>query len=260
MNETNGLSEVFSLSGKVALITGAARGLGFGYAEAAAAAGAHVVISDSDSTGLANSLQKLLASGYSCSAVPFNVTSPLEVTAAIKKIILENKKIDILVNNAGNQLRKPFIEFTLEEWNSIMDVHVKGSFLVTQEVARHMIQQKNGSIIMIGSIVVNSVRGTISAYTAAKGAVTALAKAIAVELGPIGIRCNVIAPGMYETEFNRALINKPEIYETLSQKIPLKRWGKPADIAPTMVYLASDAGRYINGQIFTVDGGLMATF
>jgi gluconate 5-dehydrogenase len=121
-----------------------------------------------------------------------------------------------------------------------------------------MLERGSGSIVMIGSIVVQSVRGTIAPYTTAKGAVTALAKALAIELGPAGIRCNVIAPGMYETEFNRALINQPEIYNTLAQKIPLKRWGKPADIAPLLVYLASDAGRYVNGHVFTVDGGILA--
>jgi gluconate 5-dehydrogenase len=251
-------SDTFSLEGKVVLITGAARGLGLGYANAAAAAGAHVVLNDRDTGGLAASVEKMRVAGYSCSAAPFDVTSHAEVTKAVATVLAEHKQIDVLVNNAGNQLRKPFVEFTLEEWNSIMDVHVTGSFLVTQTVARHMIERRGGSIVMIGSIVVQSVRGTIAPYTTAKGAVTALAKALAVELGPIGIRCNVIAPGMYETEFNRALMDKPEIYNALAQKIPLKRWGKAADIAPLLVYLASDAGRYVNGQVFTVDGGILA--
>jgi gluconate 5-dehydrogenase len=251
-------SDTFSLEGKVALVTGAARGLGLGYANAAAAAGAHVVLSDRDASGLATSVEKMRLEGHSCSAVPFDVTSQAEVTKAVATVLAEHKQIDVLVNNAGNQLRKPFVEFTLEEWNSIMDVHVTGSFLVTQAVARDMIKRRSGSIVMIGSIVVQSVRGTIAPYTTAKGAVTALAKALAVELGPSGIRCNVIAPGMYETEFNRALIDKPEIYNALAQKIPLRRWGKAVDIAPLLVYLASDAGRYVNGQVFTVDGGILA--
>jgi gluconate 5-dehydrogenase len=258
MNKHHTHNDTFSLAGKVVLITGAARGLGLGYANAAAAAGAHVVLSDRETDSLAASAGQMREAGLSCSATPFDVTSQAEVTKAVADILAEHKHIDVLVNNAGNQLRKPFVDYTLEEWNSIMDVHVTGSFLVTQAIVRHMIERRSGSIVMIGSIVVQSVRGTIAPYTTAKGAVTALAKALAVELGPVGIRCNVIAPGMYETEFNRALIDKPEVYDTLAQKIPLKRWGKPADIAPLLVYLASDAGRYVNGHVFTVDGGILA--
>ena len=251
-------SDTFSLQDKVVLITGAARGLGLGYATAAAAAGAHVVLSDRDGAALGRSIEQMRAAGYACSAAPFDVTSQAEVTNGVAAVLAQHKHIDVLVNNAGNQLRKPFVDYTLAEWHSIMDVHVTGSFLVTQAVLRDMVKRRSGSIVMIGSIVVQSVRGTIAPYTTAKGAVTALGKALAVEYGPLGIRCNIIAPGMYETDFNRALLDKPEIYDALTQKIPLKRWGKAGDIAPLLVYLASDAGRYVNGHVFTVDGGLLA--
>ncbi len=252
-------TETFSLKGKVALITGAARGIGFAYARSAAAAGAHVVLNDRDAKSLNASVDELRSQGLSCSASEFDVTSEGEVDKAVSDIVAQHKQIDILVNNAGNQLRKPFVDFTLAEWHSVMDVHVTGSFLVTRSVARHMIDRKSGSIIMIGSIVVESVRGTIAPYTTAKGATTALGKALAVELGPHGIRTNIIAPGMYETEFNRALLDRPEIYNTLKDKIPLRRWGKPEDLGPLVVYLSSEAGRYINGHIFTVDGGILTS-
>jgi gluconate 5-dehydrogenase len=134
MNEYQAHTDTFSLKGKVVLITGAARGLGLGYANAAAAAGAHVVLSDCDGQGLSASVAQMREAGLSCSGTAFDVTSKAEVTGAVAAILAEHKRIDVLVNNAGNQLRKPFVDFTLEEWNSIMDVHVTGSFLVTQAV------------------------------------------------------------------------------------------------------------------------------
>jgi gluconate 5-dehydrogenase len=120
-----------------------------------------------------------------------------------------------------------------------------------------MLERRSGCIVMIGSIVVESIRGNISPYVTAKGATTALGKALATELGPSGIRCNIIAPGMFETDFTRDLVNNPAIHDGLAEKIPLRRWGKPADIGPLIVYLASDAGRYTNGQVFTIDGGIL---
>jgi gluconate 5-dehydrogenase len=251
-------ADSFTLDDKVVLITGAARGLGFGYATAAAAAGAHVVLNDRDTAALAVSFKKLTEAGYSCSVSPFDVTVEADVRRGISAILDERDHIDVLVNNAGNQLRKPFVDYTLEEWQSIMNVHVNGSFLVSQSVARHMLERRSGCIVMIGSIVVESIRGTISPYVTAKGATTALGKALAAELGPSGIRCNIIAPGMFETDFTRDLVNNPTIHDALAKKIPLRRWGKPADIGPLIVYLASDAGRYVNGQIFTIDGGILA--
>jgi gluconate 5-dehydrogenase len=255
---THAAHDRFRLDGKVVLITGAARGLGFGYATAAAAAGAHVVLNDRDDAVLTEAVRKLKDAGYSCSAAAFDVTSESGVKNGIAAILGERKQIDVLVNNAGNQLRKPFVDYTLDEWQSIMNVHINGSFLVSRSVAQHMLQRGSGSIVMIGSIVVQSSRGTISPYVTAKGATTAMGKALAAELGPQGIRCNIIAPGMFETDFTRDLVNNPAIHDGLAQKIPLRRWGKPDDIGPLIVYLASDAGRYINGQIFTIDGGILA--
>lgn len=251
-------NDTFSLEGKVVVITGAARGLGLGYATAAAAAGAHVVLNDFDQKGLSTAVEKLKGEGYQCSTSHFDVTSEGAVKEAVAKILSTHGQIDALVNNAGNQNRKPFLDYTLAEWQAVMEVHVTGSFLVTQSVARHMVGRGSGSIIMIGSVVIESTRGTIAPYVTAKGALTAFAKQLAVELGPKGVRCNVIAPGLFETEFNRALIDKPDIYQTVQDKVPLKRWGQPGDIAPVMVYLSSDAGRYVNGHVFTVDGGILA--
>jgi gluconate 5-dehydrogenase len=259
MNEQQAHKDTFSLKGKVVLITGAARGLGLAYANATAGAGAHVVLNDRDPRNLSASVEKLKSSGFSCSASLFDVTAENEVTEAVSAIVAEHGRIDVLVNNAGNQIRKPFVDYSLAEWRSVIEVHLTGTFLVTRAVAPHMIKNRDGSIIMVGSVLAQSVRFTLSPYVTAKGAVTALAKALAVELGPHGVRCNVIAPGFVETDFNQALRDKPDVYKGIADKVPLKRWGQPSDVAPVLVYLASNAGRYVNGQTFVIDGGLLAS-
>jgi gluconate 5-dehydrogenase len=248
----------FSLADKVMLITGAAGGLGFAMASLAASSGAHVVLNDRGQTQVDEAVARIRAADGKASGVAFDVTSSGQVDAAIKEVITNHGRIDIVVSNAGIQKRKPFIEYTLAEWNAIVDVHLTGSFLVCQAVAKQMVVQGEGSIIMIGSVAVQSVRGTIAPYTAAKGGVTALARALAVELGPKGVRCNVISPGFHETEFNRAMLDDEHFYKAMAERVPLKRWGKPSDLAPAVVFLASDAARYINGQTLVVDGGLLA--
>ncbi|MDA9451220.1 MULTISPECIES: glucose 1-dehydrogenase [unclassified Bradyrhizobium] len=249
----------FSLSGKTALVTGAARGLGFAFAAAAARAGAHVVLNDRNSEALSEAMQKLRKEGLSCSVSLFDVSSAEEVTARVDEIAAECGRIDILVNNAGNQNRKPFLDYTASEWRSVLDVHLTGSFLVSQAVIRHMLPQQSGSIIMIGSIMVECGRGTIAPYRAAKGAVTALGKQLAVEFGPHNIRCNIIAPGYVETELTRDLVANADLHGQIARRVPMGRWATPDDIAPTMVFLSSDAGRYVNGHVLYVDGGTLAS-
>jgi gluconate 5-dehydrogenase len=246
------------LSSKVALITGAARGLGFAMAKAAGEAGARVVLNDRNPDELERSVEALKNLAIEARAAPFDVTSEKQVVASVEQILAETGQIDILVNNAGNQLRKPFVDYTLAEWNSILDVHLTGTFLTTRSVAPNMIARKTGAIILMGSVAVQSVRGTISPYVAAKGALTALGRALATEFAPHGVRCNVIAPGFFETEFNRALLDNSEFFKRMTDRVPLNRWGAPEDLAPTMVFLASDAARYITGQTLAIDGGILA--
>ena len=249
----------FSLAGKTALVTGGARGLGFAFSSAAARAGAHVVLNDNDGEALADAVRKLRDEGLSCSASRFDVTSETEVFAAVEKIAIERGRIDTLVNNAGNQNRKPFLDYTVAEWQSILDVHLTGSFLVSQAVIKRMLAQGGGSIIMIGSIMVECGRGTIAPYRAAKAAVTALGKQLAVEFGPHNVRCNIIAPGYVETDLTRDLVANADLHASIARRVPQGRWAKPDDVAPAMVFLSSDAGRYVNGHVLHVDGGTLAS-
>jgi len=249
----------FSLAGKTALVTGGARGLGFAFSSAAARAGAHVVLNDNDGGALSNAVRVLREEGLKCSGARFDVTVESEVASAIDEIVAEHGRIDAVVNNAGNQNRKPFLEYSTLEWRSILDVHLTGSFLVSQAAIKQMLDQGSGSIIMIGSIMVECGRGTIAPYRAAKGAVTALGKQLAVEFGPRNIRCNIIAPGYVETELTRDLVANPDLHGQIARRVPLGRWARPDDVAPAMVFLTSDAGRYINGHVLYVDGGTLAS-
>jgi len=240
-------------------VTGAARGLGFAFSSAAARAGAHVVLNDNDGVALSEAVRVLRDEGLKCSGARFDVTVKNEVTSAVDKIVSEHGRIDAVVNNAGNQNRKPFLEYSTAEWGSILDVHLTGAFLVSQAAIKHMLDQGGGSIIMIGSIMVECGRGTIAPYRAAKGAVTALGKQLAVEFGPRNIRCNVIAPGYVETELTRELVANPDLHAQIARRVPLGRWATPDDVAPAMVFLTSDAGRYVNGLVLYVDGGTLAS-
>lgn len=249
----------FSLTGKVVLVTGGARGIGLAFAMAAGKAGAHVVINDVSLDALDASARQLEERGIDCSTSRFDVTSESQTEKAIAGVLADRGRIDVLVNNAGNQNRKPFLDYSLSEWQSILDVHVTGAFLVSRAVARHMVERRSGSIVMIGSIMARSGRGTIAPYRTAKAGVTALAQQLAVELGPHNVRCNVIAPGYVETDLTQNLVNDPAIRSSIAARVPLGRWAQPNDIAPALVFLSSDAGKYINGQILYVDGGTLAS-
>jgi gluconate 5-dehydrogenase len=244
------LNDSFSLREKVVLVTGGGRGIGLSFAEAAGRAGAHVVD---------KAVRALREKGISCSESCFDITSEAATEEAIAEILSHRGRIDVLVNNAGNQNRKPFLDYTLAEWQSVLDVHVTGTFLVSRAVARHMVRRRSGSIIMIGSIMATSGRGTIAPYRTAKAGVTALAQQLAIELGPHNVRCNVIAPGYVETELTRGLVNDPKTYSAIAERIPLGRWAQPDDIAPALVFLSSDAGKYVNGHVLHVDGGTLAS-
>lgn len=249
----------FSLSGKVVLITGGARGIGLAFAMAAGMAGAHIVIGDMSVDALDTAVRELRKAGIECSSSCFDVRSETHTEKAISDILADRGQIDVLVNNAGNQNRKPFLEYSFAEWQSILDVHVNGAFLVSRAVARHMVERRTGSIVMIGSIMAHSGRGTIAPYRTAKAGVTALAQQLAVELGPHNVRCNVIAPGYVETELTQNLVNDPVVRSSIAARIPLGRWAQPNDIAPALVFLSSDAGKYVNGQILYIDGGTLAS-
>ncbi|MBX6369673.1 MAG: 3-oxoacyl-ACP reductase FabG [Rhodospirillales bacterium] len=255
---SSALLDAFALTGKVALVTGSGRGLGWGMARFAAQAGAHVVLNGRDEAALRARAEELRSESLAASVAAFDVTDADAIAAGVRATVERCGHIDILVNNAGIQNRKPFHTYTPEEWRRIVGTHLDGAFLVTRAVVPHMLARRSGRIIMIGSIAGERVRGTITAYAAAKGALAALVRALAVELGPHGITCNGIAPGFFATDFTRTLQEDAAFNRYISERVPLGRWGRPEELGPAVVYLASSAGAFVNGHILTIDGGLVA--
>ncbi len=247
---------VFDLSGKVALVTGAYRGLGFAIAQGLARAGAHVVLNGRKKDLLDAAAGKLQALKLSASAAVFDVTDGDAVRKGVAAIEAERGHIDILFNNAGIQRRGAFAEFPLEQWNEIIATNLTAPFIVSQAVLRGMIERKHGKIVHIASLMSELARPTVVPYTAAKGGVRQLTRGMAVELAQHNIQVNAIAPGYFATEMNRALIDNAEFNAWVCKRTPAGRWGQPDELAGLAVFLASAGSNYITGQMFVVDGGM----
>jgi 3-oxoacyl-[acyl-carrier protein] reductase len=241
------------LKGKVAIVTGAAHGIGRGIALALAKEGAKVVVSDiSDKT--ADVVKKIESLGSEVLAVKVNVADSKETEKMAKAAVKKFGRIDILVNNAGIYPFKPLIEMKEEDWDKVMGVNLRGVFNSTKAVLPKMIEQKNGNIINIASIA-GAVVGypNLVHYSASKGGVLGFTRAAALELAQYGIRVNAIAPGAIETPGTKVL---GEVLKQIEQTIPQRRIGQPNDIANLVVFLASDDSSYITGQLIVADGGL----
>jgi len=253
---------MFSLKNKVALVTGARRGIGRGIALALAKAGAKVVVTDIDEKecqAVVKEIEKLGSEGL---AKKVDVTNKKEVEEAVKAAIDKFGKLDILVNNAGICWPiKPLAELTEEEWNKTMDINLKGYFLCAQAATKEMIKQKWGRIINIASIAMGQMgvgMANIVHYVASKGGVAGMTEALAVELAPYGINVNAICPGMIETKMVDPFLADPKIKEGFLARIPKKRLGQPKDIGVAAVFLASEEADYITGATLVVDGGWLA--
>lgn len=251
-------TDLFCLAGRTALVTGSARGIGWGIAQTLAMAGAHVVINDLDEAAVAGRAAELRAAGHAASHAAFDITDEAGVTAGIARIVDEAGSIDVLVNNAGIQRRKLFHEFSYADWRAVIDTHVNGAFLVTRAVVPAMMERRFGRIVMIGSIAVQQPKQAISAYATAKGGLNTMVRALAHELGSYGITANAIAPGFTATEFTAPLQADAAFTQNMLARVPGNRWGQPSDIAPAVLYLASEAGSFVNGTTLTVDGGFLA--
>ncbi|MGX1743295.1 SDR family oxidoreductase [Bosea sp. NPDC055353] len=247
---------LFSLAGKIALVTGSGQGIGLALAEGLSDAGAHVVLNGRDKTKLERAQQALTAGGRKASIAPFDVTDHAVVEAGVAMIEAEIGPIDILINNAGMQKRAPITEFPVEGWHEVINTNLHSVFYVTQAVTKRMVPRKRGKIISIGSVMSELGRATIIPYTASKGAVKMMTRGLAAELGKHNIQANAIGPGYFATEINAALIADEAFSNWVCSRTPAGRWGETKELAGAAIFLASEASDYVNGHLLMVDGGL----
>ncbi|SAK57225.1 SDR family oxidoreductase [Caballeronia ptereochthonis] len=247
---------LFSLQGKRALITGSGRGIGLALARGLAGAGAAIIINDRNERKAAAVAAGLRDEGFDVGIAVFDVTDREQVIAAIGRIEKDIGAIDILVNNAGIQRRAPLESFDERDWNDLLRVNLDGVFQVSQAVARHMLARGRGKIINIGSVQSELARPGIAPYAATKGAIRMLTKGMCAEWARRGIQTNAIAPGYFETDLNRALVDDPAFSEWLCKRTPAGRWGRVEELCGAAVFLASPASDFVNGQTLFVDGGL----
>jgi NAD(P)-dependent dehydrogenase (short-subunit alcohol dehydrogenase family) len=251
---------LFDLTGKVALVTGANSGLGFGFAEGLARAGSDLVIWGRRQDANERAAEKLRSFGGKVHAQSVDVSDEAAIVAGVAEALAVMGKIDTVVANAGIASQKKFIEMDAETYHALINVNQHGVVFTLREAAKHMVERgQGGSLILCGSGSIFQGVPTMTHYGAAKGALNALAKGIAAELGPHGIRCNVIAPGFIITEMTMA---DPVVGEMIagmvSAKAPIGRAGQPDDLWGAVVYLASDLSRYHTGDTLIIDGGKIA--
>ena len=247
---------LFSLAGKIALVTGSGQGIGLALAEGLSDAGAHVVLNGRDKAKLERAQQALAAAGRKASIAPFDVTDHTAVEAGVAMIEAEIGPIDILINNAGMQKRAPITEFPIEGWHDVINTNLHSVFYVTQAVTKRMVPRKRGKIISIGSVMSELGRATIIPYTASKGAVKMMTRGLAAELGKHNIQANAIGPGYFATEINAALIADEAFSSWVCSRTPAGRWGETRELAGAAIFLSSAASDYVNGHLLMVDGGL----
>jgi len=251
------MSENFcDLTGKVAIVTGASRGLGQYFGRALARAGADLVITSRKPDSLGAFETEIEALGRKALPVQLDVCDYGSIQEMVDSAYKAYGKIDILVNNAGFNVRKRALDVTWDDWNLVLDTNLRGAFFVAQAVARKMIPRRYGRIINIGSVTCVFGYSGLAPYCASRGGVKQLTMSLADDWGVYGITVNCLAPGWFKTEQTAVLYENREWVEYLCDRIPLKRPGQPNDLDGTIVFLASDATEYITGQTLLVDGGI----
>ncbi|MGE7762128.1 SDR family oxidoreductase [Peribacillus sp. NPDC097895] len=248
------MSKLFDLSNKVAAVTGGTRGIGKAIALGLAEAGADIALLQRsiENTVTKKEIEKL---GVKCEIIPCDLDYLDQVKVAVPETIKQMGSLDILINNAGIQRRSPAVDFSEEDWDSVMQVNLKAVWLLCQQAGRHMVPKQSGKIINIASLVSFQGGLYVPAYASAKGAVAQLTKALANEWSQHGVNVNAIVPGYISTEMNTALIKDPVRSRQILERIPAGRWGKPEDFVGPSLFLASEAANYVHGHLLAVDGG-----
>lgn len=260
MKEVQMETNPFDLAGRTALVTGSSRGIGNALAAGLASAGANVVLHGFDPERL-ELARKLLVESFGedrISAVAFDITDEPSVSRGIAQAEEHAGALDILINNAGIQHRVPLLDLAVEDWNRVISTDLTSAFLVGREAARRMLPRGRGKIINIGSVQSDLARPTIGAYTAAKGGLRNLTRAMAAEWAASGLQINAIAPGYIHTEMTQALVDDPDFNSWICKRTPAGRWGTVEDLTGPVQWLASDASAYVNGQTIFIDGGMTA--
>lgn len=249
----------FDLTGQLALVTGSSRGIGRTLARGLAEAGATVIVHGRDAaTAQATADEIAAASGVATHTITFDVGDSAAVDAAVAEIEERFGTPNIVVNNAGVQRRGPIAEFSDGDWDELLSTNLSSAFYLSRRVARGMIERGSGKLIQIGSVQSQLARPSIAAYAATKGAIAMLTKGLCADLAPHGIQANAIAPGYFATELTQALVDDEAFSAWVRGRTPAGRWGDTQDLVGALVFLASSASSFVNGQTLYVDGGMTA--
>jgi len=246
---------MFELNDKVALVTGSARGLGQAIALKLAEAGADIALCDLNAEWLEETAEKVKALGRRAECYGVNVAEGESVSAGIKAIEKDFGKIDILVNNAGITKDGLMMRMSEDDWDAVLNVNLKGTFLCTKAAMRGMMKQRSGTIVNIASVIGLMGNAGQANYAASKGGVIAFSKTVAKELSSRNVRCNAVAPGFIRTAMTDGL--DEEVQNKMKELIPLSRFGEPEDVANVVLFLASDASAYVTGQVISTCGGMV---
>jgi NAD(P)-dependent dehydrogenase (short-subunit alcohol dehydrogenase family) len=247
---------IFDLTGQVAMVTGTSRGLGQHFARALARAGADLVLTSRDADTLCGFASEMETLGRKVACVALDVREQGSIEKAVHEAVAAFGQLHILVNNAGCNVRKPALEVTWDDWNLVLDTNLRGTFFVAQAAARHMVERGYGRIINVGSVTSVFGYAGLAPYGASRGGVRQLTMSLADDWGAHGVTVNCLAPGWFKTEQNKVLYESQEWVDYLVDRIPVKRPGAPHDLYGAVVFLASEASRYVTGQTLLVDGGI----
>lgn len=247
--------ELFNLRDKVALVTGAGKGLGKSMALALSESGAHVAVVSRTQSDIEATAQEIRESGVKAVPIVADVTKQEDVARMVEKVFSELKTIDILVNNVGTYVFGHCLESSLEDWHKILEINLTSTYLCSKAVGKHMVERQRGKIINVSSALGVFGAGGSTAYCASKGGVIQLTRALAIEWAKYNIMVNSIAPYSMETEMTKTMLEDEKVKKAIISKIPMKRIGKPSDLSGVVVFLASKASDYITGQVIFVDGG-----